>query len=48
MQYLGEELSLHEKLNDMSTAPTEFIWLEELSLTGLDKVIFAPLAIAFG
>ena len=39
---------LFKQLNDMSTAPTEFIWLEELSLTGLDKVIFAPLAIAFG
>jgi hypothetical protein len=32
----------------MSTAPMEFIWLEELSLTSLDKLIFTPLAIALG
>jgi hypothetical protein len=37
-----------KQVNDMSTAPMEFIWLEELSLTSMDKVIFAPLAIALG
>ena len=37
-----------KQVNDMSTAPIEFIWLEELSLISLDKVIFAPLAIALG
>jgi hypothetical protein len=39
---------LFKQIDDMSTAPMEFIWLEELSLTSLDKAIFAPLAIAFG
>jgi hypothetical protein len=37
-----------KQVNDMSTAPMEFIWLEELSLTSMDKVIFSPLAIALG
>jgi hypothetical protein len=37
-----------KQVNDMSTAPIEFIWLEELSLTSMDKVIFAPLAVALG
>jgi hypothetical protein len=34
-----------KQVNDMSTTPIKFIWLEELSLTSLDK---APLAIALG
>ena len=37
-----------KKVNDMSTAPMEFIWLEEQSLTSMDKIIFAPLAVALG
>jgi hypothetical protein len=37
-----------KQINDMSTAPAEFIWLEELSLTSPDKAIFVPLAIALG
>jgi hypothetical protein len=37
-----------KQVNDMSTAPIEFIWLEEQSLISLDKVILAPLAIALG
>ena len=37
-----------KQVNDMSTARIEFIWLEELSLISLDKVILAPLAIALG
>ena len=37
-----------KQVNDMSTAPMEFIWLEELSLTSMDKAIFAPLAVALG
>ena len=40
--------SKHMQDVDMSTAPMEFIWLEELSLTSMDKAIFAPLAIALG
>jgi hypothetical protein len=35
-----------KQVNATSTAPLEIIWLEELSLTSIDKVIFAPLAIA--
>ena len=34
-----------KQVNDMSTAPLELIWLEEQSLTSMDKVIFAPLAL---
>jgi hypothetical protein len=37
-----------KQVKGMSTAPMEFIWLEELSLTSLDKLIFTPLAIALG
>jgi hypothetical protein len=37
-----------KQVNDMSTAPMEFIWLEEQALTSLDKAIVAPLAIALG
>jgi hypothetical protein len=37
-----------KQVNDMSTAPMEFIWLEELSVTSMDNVIFAPLAVALG
>jgi hypothetical protein len=37
-----------KQVNDMSTTPIEFIWLEELSITSLDKAILAPLAIALG
>jgi hypothetical protein len=37
-----------KQVNDMSTAPIEIIWLEELTLNSMDKVIFAPLAIALG
>ena len=39
--------NVFKQVNDMSTAPMEFIWLEELSLTSMDK-FFAPLAIALG
>ena len=42
MQYVFKQV------NDISTAPVEFIWLEELSLNTMDKVIYAPLAIALG
>ncbi len=37
-----------KQVNDMSTAPIEFIWLEEVSPTSMDQVILAPLAIALG
>jgi hypothetical protein len=36
------------QVNDISTSPIEFIWLEEISLTSIDKVILAPLALALG
>ena len=36
------------QVNDISTAPIEIIWFEEMSLTSIDKVIFAPLAFALG
>ena len=35
-----------KQVNDMSTAPMEFIWLEEL--TSMGKTISAPLAVALG
>jgi hypothetical protein len=37
-----------KQVNDMSTAPIEFIWLEELSLMSLDKITYAPLAVVLG
>jgi hypothetical protein len=37
-----------KQINDISTAPMEFIWLEEPSTTSLDKAILVPLAIALG
>jgi len=40
--------NVFKQVNDMSTAPVELIWLEELSLTSLDKVVLAPLALALG
>ena len=39
---------LFKQVNDMSTAPMEFIWLEELSLMSLDKITYAPLAVVLG
>jgi hypothetical protein len=40
--------NVFKQVNDISTVPMEIIWLEEVSLTSLDKAIFAPLAIALG
>jgi hypothetical protein len=37
-----------KQVSDMSTAPMEFIWLEELSLMSLDKIAYAPLAVVLG
>jgi hypothetical protein len=37
-----------KQVNDMSTAPMESIWLEELSLMSLDKMTYAPLAVVLG
>jgi len=37
-----------KQVNEISTTPVEIVWLEELSLTRLDKVILAPLALAMG
>jgi hypothetical protein len=38
--------NVFKQVNDMSTAPMEFIWLEEL--TSMGKTISAPLAVALG
>jgi len=35
-----------KQVDEISAAPMEFVWLEELTLTSIDKVIFAPLAVA--
>jgi hypothetical protein len=43
-----EMQDVFRQVNDISTAPIEFIWLEEISLTSIDKVIVAPLALALG
>ena len=40
--------NVFKQVNDMSTVPIEFIWLEELSPTTVDKVTFTPLALALG
>ena len=37
-----------KQVSDMSTAPMEFIWLEEVSLMSLDKINYAPLAVVLG
>jgi hypothetical protein len=36
------------QVNDISTAPMELVWLEEQTITSLDKAIFAPLALVLG
>jgi hypothetical protein len=39
---------LFKQVNDMSTAPMEFIWLEELLQMSLDKITYSPLAVVLG